>query len=242
LKRIKKEKARLIKEGKVKKEKPLPPVTENEIPYDLPDRWVWCWLEDIIEKITERGKQINKSQILSKGNYPVISQSARLIEGYCNDNERLLHIKNPVIIFGDHSLTLKLVDFDFVIGADGTQIFNPVLVNSFYLFYVLKFYIDKIPNNSYSRHYKYLKEFPIPLPPLAEQKRIVSKIDELMTLCDELKTARNISLKKTIPKIIPFPSQEDDELLIAARGDASNGLSAKAQNDIDKLFGNNANE
>ena len=64
-----------------------------------------------------------------------------------------------------------------------------------------------------------------------------------MVLCDELKVAREVSYKSA-SKIITFPQQEndDEELLIAARGNVHNGLSAKAQRDIDKLFGNGGNE
>lgn len=47
LKRIQQEKARLIKEGKLKKGKPLPPIAEDEIPYDLPEGWTWCHFSDI---------------------------------------------------------------------------------------------------------------------------------------------------------------------------------------------------
>src|SRR5205814_84561 len=52
LKRIKAEKEKLIKQGKLKKEKPLPPITENEIPYQLPEGWVWCRLGETIELIS----------------------------------------------------------------------------------------------------------------------------------------------------------------------------------------------
>src|SRR5690606_10940311 len=49
LKRIKAEKAQLIKDKKIRKEKPLPPITEDEIPFELPDGWVWCRFVDIAE-------------------------------------------------------------------------------------------------------------------------------------------------------------------------------------------------
>jgi len=68
-------------------------------------------------------------------------------------------------------------------------------------------------------------------------------LNDLIALCDELKFAREFSYKSTASKIIPFPQQEKDEvLLIAARGNVSKGLSAKAQRDVDKLFGNDENE
>ena len=51
LKEIQQEKARLVKEGKLKKEKPLPPITEDEIPFDIPENWVWCRLDTVTELI-----------------------------------------------------------------------------------------------------------------------------------------------------------------------------------------------
>ena len=53
LKRIKAEKEQLIKDGKIKKEKTLPPITEEEIPYELPQGWEWCRLGSILTKLTD---------------------------------------------------------------------------------------------------------------------------------------------------------------------------------------------
>jgi len=66
LERIREEKARLIKEGKIKKEKPLPPITEDEIPYDLPDGWAWCRLGDICNIIM--GQSPDGTSVIDGGN------------------------------------------------------------------------------------------------------------------------------------------------------------------------------
>ena len=53
LEKIRKEKAKLVKEGKIKKEKPLPEITEEDIPFDIPENWCWCKLGDIVNKLTD---------------------------------------------------------------------------------------------------------------------------------------------------------------------------------------------
>ena len=181
LEQIKAEKEKLIKEKKTKKTKPLPESAEDEKPFDIPESWEWSRLESVTYSIGNKTNQIKQSEILQEGLYPVVSQSMNRIEGYSNEEGKLLKI-NPlsVIVFGDHSKTLKLIDFDFVIGADGTKIMVPILIDPEYLFYVLTYNAINMRDRGYSRHFQFLKEILIPLPPLAEQKRIVAKIEELM--------------------------------------------------------------
>jgi type I restriction enzyme S subunit len=73
LKRIRQEKARLAKEGKIRKEKPLPPITKDEIPYDLPDGWVWCRLGDIILKNIGGGTPSKQNPEYWDGSIPWVS-------------------------------------------------------------------------------------------------------------------------------------------------------------------------
>ena len=184
---IQEEKNRLIKEGKIKKQKKLPEISEEEIPFDIPESWEWVRLELVTFNIGTKNNQIKQSEILQKGKYPVVSQSMNKIEGYSDEESKLLEIgSQSVIVFGDHSKTLKLIDFDFIIGADGTKIMVPILMNPEYLFYVLNYNAIIMRDRGYSRHFQFLKEKLIPLPPLGEQKRIVDRIEELLPYCQQL--------------------------------------------------------
>ncbi|WP_411954764.1 restriction endonuclease subunit S [Alkalibacillus sp. S2W] len=184
---IQAEKERLVEEGEIKKQKKSPEIIERDEPFDIPKSWKWVSLELITYSLGQKVNQIKRSEILEVGEFPVVSQSMNTVEGYCNDESRILRIApSSVIVFGDHSKTLKLIDFDFVIGADGTKILMPISLDPEFLYYVLNYNVINMRQRGYSRHFQFLKEKPIPLPPLEEQKRIVAKIEELMPLTERL--------------------------------------------------------
>ena len=186
LKEIQKEKDRLIKEGKIRKEKPLPEITEDEIPFEIPDNWVWCYLSSVTTLVSSKPFQIFEKEILSEGLYPVVSQGKKLIEGYSNWQEKLLIHKKPIILFGDHTKNLKLIDFDFIVGADGTKLLQPIGILPEYLFRNLEYNVLSIGTRNYGRHFSLLSSAPIAIPPIEEQKRIVDKLEDLLPLCDAL--------------------------------------------------------
>lgn len=154
--------------------------------FDLPENWVLSTIEGISKTVSTKKYQIKQTDVLSDGNYPVISQSNEFITGYYNDSDKLYKNIKPVVIFGDHTTVVKYIDFDFVVGADGVKIFEPFsIVDAKYLCYCLSFItigLDK--QGRYSRHYKFIKDEALPIPPLNEQKRIVEKIEELMPLVE----------------------------------------------------------
>jgi type I restriction enzyme S subunit len=140
--------------------------------------------EECVEKITY-GNKIQKNQYLDKGKFPVVSQELDLVNGYWNIEEDIYKVDKPVIIFGDHTRTLKYVDFNFVLGADGTKIIKPKnFIDSRYFYYFLL--ANPIEGKGYSRHYKFLKDLKLTVIGLEEQKAIVERLDAIFT---EIETA-----------------------------------------------------
>jgi type I restriction enzyme S subunit len=135
----------------------------DELKREIPDGWDFVTIESLLAKESHK-KKILSFDILSKGSIPVIDQSTDFIAGFTNDDDAIIKTNEPRIIFGDHTRILKLINFDFARGADGTQI---ILSNSNrmpqHLFFHTLSKID-LSNYGYARHFKFLKETQIILP------------------------------------------------------------------------------
>lgn len=150
----------------------------------MKEGWKYVRFEDCLVKV-QKQKQIKSKDYLSNGCYPIVSQESNLISGYCNDESFLYHHEKPVVVFGDHTKIIKYIDFDFVVGADGTHVLSTIEdINTKYFYYALKSL--KLRDLGYARHYKLLKEKSIPVPPLSEQQRIVSRLDASFAKIDTL--------------------------------------------------------
>ena len=142
---------------------------------------------DILSDETKRGCKIQTGEYLPFGKYPIIDQGQSQIAGYTN-LENGLFKDIPTIIFGDHTRIVKYVDTPFFLGADGVKILKTKVNDADYkyLFYCLQ--NAKIPNTGYNRHFKWLKEIEIPLPPLEEQHKIAAVLDKVSDLIAKRRT------------------------------------------------------
>lgn len=139
-------------------------------------------VHEVVTPITK----VKKKDFLTKGKYPIIDQSKDDVAGYWDRDQDKMSFDNPIVIFGDHTRSVKYIDFDFVAGADGIKILKPnekILPKFFY--YLLK--TLEILDLGYNRHYKELKTKEIPLPPLEVQKEIIDELEGYQKIIDGCK-------------------------------------------------------
>ena len=123
------------------------------------------------------------------GKFPVIDQGQDFIGGYTDDESIVYSNVLPVVVFGDHTRAIKFIDFPFVVGADGTKVLKPKDFLDPKFFYFALMSLD-VESRGYARHFRILKEKEIPLPPIAEQKKIVARLEGLLGKIREAKRLR----------------------------------------------------
>lgn len=194
LKKIKKEKEKLIAEKKIKKEKPLPKIEESEIPFELPNSWVWTKLGEIIK--VSSGDFLASYQMNKDGEIAVYGGNG--VNGFHNKHnvgDRKIVIGRVGAYCGSIHLTPEkawVTDNAFVTS------FSEINLNKKWLVFLLKeIDLGKLsfdgsqPVISGTKIYSQI----VPLPPLAEQQVIVSKLETLMQKCDEAEKEIEKSLK-----------------------------------------------
>ena len=214
--KIQEEKQRLIAEKKLKKEKPSPEITEDEKPFEIPESWKWCRLNDIVVKAIKRGKSptyTDKSKVLvfaqkcnTKAGYIDLSLAQYLDEVKLSKypaDEFMIH--NDIVLNSTGNGTLGRVGIycnsvnpnNYLVVPDShVTIIRPTnLLSIKYVFYSLKYYqplMEKLGSGSTNQtelSANIVKAILFPLPPLAEQNRIVAKIEELLPYIDRYEQA-----------------------------------------------------
>lgn len=142
--------------------------------------------KEIVKKVSiPTQSKTKQKEYLSSGTLPIIDQGKFLIGGYSNDVDNELECELPVIVFGDHTKCVKYINFPFVPGADGIKVLKPKEgIYPKYLFYYTQYLTYRIEDKGYARHYQYIEKEDVLLPPLPEQERIVSRIEELFSELD----------------------------------------------------------
>ncbi len=137
-------------------------VWNEKLKREIPEGWTVDVIGNILDKYPPTKKYETK-EYLPRGKYPIVDQGDSYIVGFTNEKDNLLS-RYPAVLFGDHSTKVKLIDFPFARGADGTQILysNNPQISQYYFYLVIASL--QIPNPGYSRHFKYLKELPIVIP------------------------------------------------------------------------------
>ena len=189
LEEIKKEKANLIKEGTIKKEKPLPEITEDEIPFDIPENWCWCRLGEISTNITAGGDKPShfSKTITEKLTVPVISNGEK-DDGVFGYTDRATVTEKAITVSGRGNIGFTKVRSEpFMPIVRLITITFPNILDFKYLEIVISFLVTDGNGSAVQQlTVPMIKPLLIPLPPLAEQKRIVAAIEKILPLCEKL--------------------------------------------------------
>ncbi len=207
LKRIKKEKEKLIAEKKIKKQKPSPPISKEEIPFDLPKSWEWCRLGDIILKVLGGGTPAKHAPDYWQGKIPWASVKDLNVEKYLfktldtitdkglkNSSSNLITNNNVIICTRMGLGKIVINKIPVAINQDLKALFlsKCIDINYFFNWYKTLSILGSGMTVKGIRQ-EALLSFDFPLPLLEEQIAIVAKVEKLFAYCDDLEKQINKS-------------------------------------------------
>ena len=185
LKRIEQEKSRLIKAGKINKYKAFAKLTADDYPFDIPESWVWiklgdvCQLHDGVKRSGEKYPYLEAKYLRGKIDATMLNEGKFVKKG-----TRL------ILVDGENSGEVFNATEDGYMGSTFKVLYFPQQFFEGYVLYFLLFKKEAFRHNKTGSAIPHLNKelffnMPFPIPPLAEQKRIVEKIEELMPLIEE---------------------------------------------------------
>ncbi|MBR3817452.1 MAG: restriction endonuclease subunit S [Clostridia bacterium] len=179
----------------------FPGYENTEIIDGVPEGWRKDAVGNLIDK-SHRSKQVKSSEYLNEGKIPVVDQGREFISGYTNDEETIVDLGCPIIVFGDHTRILKYIQFPFAKGADGTQLIVSVcdeMPQS--LLYCSLINVD-LSNFHYARHFKYLKAEEILVPDTTISKQFDNVVSSVFKQVQCLRDQVN-KLKEARDRLLP---------------------------------------
>lgn len=177
--------------------------------------WEIGKVDELVDTVTPP-KKLPTSNYASKGAFPIIDQSQSDICGWTDDHEALIQEGLPLIVFGDHTCILKLIDHPFAQGADGIKILKSRRkVEISYLYQFLSY--RPVVTEEYKRHYSILKEKTVafPDPKTGEQKKIaecLSSVDDLMAAQARKLVALKTHKKALMQQLFPCEGETQPSL------------------------------
>ncbi|WP_304240358.1 restriction endonuclease subunit S [Phascolarctobacterium succinatutens] len=210
---IQAEKQKLVAEGKLKKQKPLPEITEEEKPFDIPESWKWVRFQDLMLEISTGpfGSMLHKTDYIANG-IPLVNP-ANIINSRIVESDKMMISEETANRLGKYRLSSGMIVMGrrgemgrcaivepeqngWVCGT-GSFFMNPS--KSLHLSYMIKLFStvyakaylagESVGTTMSNLNHTILRSIPIPLPPLAEQKRIVAKIEQLLPYIDRYEKA-----------------------------------------------------
>ena len=205
LDRIRKEKERLVKEGKLKKKDlEVKPISEDEIPFEIPESWEWCRLKSLVSVLGDgihgtpeyditggyyfiNGNNLSNNKIVIKADTKKVNEKEyQTYKKELNDKTILVSINGTIgnvghyngepVILGKSACYYNLLDISL----------KPYITVLMYTDYFLKYAVENATGSTIKNvSLAVMNDFLIPLPPVAEQKRIVAKIEELLPKVEE---------------------------------------------------------
>ena len=211
LEKIKAEKAELVKEKKIKKSKPLPEITDDEKPFDIPDSWEWVRLGEIGSIVSGGTPKRSEKSYWDNANIPWItpaSMSATQNEIVYKNNDLKFINKNGLEHSSAHLISansvvvssrapigyVNIVPFDYTTNQGCKSIVPYTDIENKYIYFVIKFVTPDMYKRASGTTFKEISgtrfgETVIPLPPLEEQSRIAAKIAQLFALLRKVESS-----------------------------------------------------